>query len=709
MKHGSAAAGRSKSARAVGAEQRTLFRFSAIPVNSLTMFVLTALAIALSAARIAGGEEGMDKTALETTPGGGRSWIVGRTIMEPGLKGGFDETSVKDASIIFHGGKWHVFFTARGLGRASTGYACASTLEGLKTAPRRELLQTGIRENGYACAPQILYFSPHRKWYLIFQIFTGKRTHSPFYMTTETIADPDSWTEPKSLVVMDEDAKWIDFWMICDEEYAYLFYTRNHNDVCFRRARIADFPSGFGKPETVFSGIHEAVHIYKVKDAARYHMIYEVRTKSDVRSFGLAEAENLAGPWRDVAREYATGSQLAYPDGIEEWTDEVSHGEAIRTGYDEKMEYDPSETFLVVQGLKAGEHRGSYADLPWRTGVIKLNTRTRKVEPWTAKKAGEWYTKTGSIKGFNYLPRSAVNTTEMWQADTFDPKTIDQELSWAQDAGYNSLRVFLQYIVWRDDPDGMLARFEKFLSIADSRGMKVMPVLFCDCSFAGKEPYTGRQDAPIPGVHNSGWTPSPGLKRVVDRSAWPDLKSYVMDVVGKFANDERILVWDLYNEPGNSGMGEKSLPLCEAIFRWARSANPSQPLTIAPWADFNSDMSRRLMEWSDVITFHGYDPPAGIRTKIEICGRYGRPVICTEWLHRQSGNTFESILPIFAENRIGWYHWGLVAGRTQTFMPWGSKPGDPIPETWQHDVFHPDGKPYRESEIEMVGKWSAPR
>lgn len=336
-----------------------------------------------------------------------------------------------------------------------------------------------------------------------------------------------------------------------------------------------------------------------------------------------------------------------------------------------------------------------------------LRRPAKSVDPasgqrWTAEKAREWYESSGAIRGCNYLPRTAVNDTEMWQAETFDPKTIEQELGWAESLGYNGVRVFLQYVVWREDPAGFKKRMDRFLTIADTHGIRTMFILFDDCAFAGREPYLGKQDEPVPGVHNSGWVPSPGLKRVVDRSAWPNLERYVKDVVGRFGADRRVLVWDLYNEPGNSAMGEKSLPLVEATFAWARAARPTQPLTIAAWTNLRSRMSGRLMELSDVISFHGYDRPDGIRRKIAICREAGRPILCTEWLHRQSGNTFAAILPLFAENNVGWYHWGLVAGRTQTYFHWGSKKGSPVPKIWQHDVLHPDGTPYDPKEMQLL-------
>lgn len=325
------------------------------------------------------------------------------------------------------------------------------------------------------------------------------------------------------------------------------------------------------------------------------------------------------------------------------------------------------------------------------------------MKKWPAEQANAWYERVGVIKGCNYLPRTAVNMTEMWQAETFDPDTMDEELGWAREIGFNSVRVFIQYLVWQDDPEGLKARIDQFLSITDRHDMSVMLILFCDCAFSGKEPYLGKQDEPVPGVHNSQWVPSPGLKRVTDRSVWPDLKKYVQDIVGAFGNDRRVLIWDLYNEPGMSDMGENSIPLLRATFEWAREVGPEQPLTAGPFAhEFTDNVSGAALDLSDVITFHNYQPADELGHYLSVCERNNRPVLCTEWLRRQHKNTFQSMLPIFAEHHIGWYNWGLVAGRTQTYLCWESKPGDPDPEIWQHDILHPDGTPYDPAEIPLI-------
>ncbi len=319
---------------------------------------------------------------------------------------------------------------------------------------------------------------------------------------------------------------------------------------------------------------------------------------------------------------------------------------------------------------------------------------------WSAEKANEWYGRQPWLVGCNFLPSTAVNDVEMWQKDTFDPETIDRELGWAQDLGYNSVRIFLNYVVWKDDPDGFKKRFDQFLAIADKSGISAMPIFFDDCAFAGREPEIGKQDAPVPGVHNSGWVASPGKSRVLDRGCWPDLEKYAKDMIGSFGRDRRIVFWDLYNEPGNDGMGNKSLPLVEAVFTWARAVEHDQPLSIGIWGG-PVEISNRQLELSDIITFHNYHGKDSVAKQIAELKKRGRPVICTEWMRRPN-SLFGTILPLFREERVGSYNWGLVNGRTQTHFPWGSKKGAPEPAVWFHDIFRKDGKPFDVQEIRVI-------
>ena len=325
---------------------------------------------------------------------------------------------------------------------------------------------------------------------------------------------------------------------------------------------------------------------------------------------------------------------------------------------------------------------------------------------WSAAKAEAWQAKQPWLFGFNFVPSTAVNDTEMWQAETFDIKTMDRELAWAEGLGYNSCRVFLQYIVWQQDPAGFKQRFERFLALAASHGLSVMPVLFDDCAFdANRDPYLGKQDDPLPGTSNARWVPSPGLKRVTDKAAWPELEKYVKDLVGSFKNDRRIVLWDLYNEPGNSGMGNQSLPLVEAAFDWARQAAAEQPLTVGVWGG-TKELSDKQIELSDVVSYHFYGDHAGMLRRIAWAKLDGRPVICTEWMARTLGAKYETELPLLKDEKVGCYNWGLVNGRTQCQYPWGSPKDAPEPKVWFHDLLHRDGSPKNSEEIAFIRKFT---
>lgn len=296
------------------------------------------------------------------------SWLVGPPVLTPGPIGSFDETAVKDPTIVFFESKWHLFYTARGQNRYHIGYVSAPTLETLNQAPRTLLKQLYGKTDRYAGAPQVFFFEPQNTWYLIYQ--TRDSNYQPVYSTTKTIAKPESWTPPKTLVKKGEKAKWIDFWIICDETAAYFFYTRNHRDVFVQTTSLKGFPHGFRNPQKVFSGIHEAVHIYKVKDKSEYHLIYELNINNE-RQFGLAVASKLNGYWKKSTDRYAVGDQLKYPPNATVWTEEVSHGELIRTGCNQLLEYNPQNTRFLIQGLRKINHHGPYTQLPWKLGIIE--------------------------------------------------------------------------------------------------------------------------------------------------------------------------------------------------------------------------------------------------------------------------------------------------------------------------------------------------
>jgi hypothetical protein len=339
---------------------------------------------------------------------------------------------------------------------------------------------------------------------------------------------------------------------------------------------------------------------------------------------------------------------------------------------------------------------------------------------WTAERANAWQQQAGWLVGSNYAPASAINQLEMWQAETWDPRAIDRELGWAQGLGFNTMRVFLHDLAYRQDPQGFLTRVDEFLAIASRHGIKPMFVLF-DAVW-DPFPRAGRQHQPVPGLHNSGWVQGPGAEILRDSARWGEmLEPYVRGVVGRFAGDRRVLAWDLFNEPdnGNGGSygaldlpnkGEMSMALLRRTFAWARAAGPTQPLTAAPWkGDWvdpsqTTPITRFMLDNSDVITFHSYEPLPSLQRQLPALKRLGRPVICTEYMARPRGSTFEAVLPYFKEQQVGGINWGFVSGKSQTIYPWDSwehaYPAEP--PVWFHDIFRADGTPYRASEVALI-------
>jgi hypothetical protein len=349
-----------------------------------------------------------------------------------------------------------------------------------------------------------------------------------------------------------------------------------------------------------------------------------------------------------------------------------------------------------------------------------LNSLSAETSRWTEEKARTWYEQQPWLVGSNYVPENAINQLEMWQAETFDPSQIDKELGWAEGIGMNTMRVFLHDLVWQQNPSGFKQRIDQFLQISSRHHIKPLFVLFDSCW--DPNPKLGMQHPPIPGVHNSGWVQSPGAAGLKDPSQEPRLKAYVEGVIGAFANDSRILGWDVWNEPAgtNEGSYEKEElknkvqfveVLLPKVFAWARESNPSQPLTSGVWdIDFEkgtafNKLQRTQLENSDVISFHNYSWPEVFEKEIVFLQKFNRPVICTEYMARSAGSTFDTVLPLAKKYHAGAINWGFVAGKTQTYYPWDSWQHPYVlsqPTVWFHEVLHTDGTPYREAEVKLI-------
>jgi hypothetical protein len=339
---------------------------------------------------------------------------------------------------------------------------------------------------------------------------------------------------------------------------------------------------------------------------------------------------------------------------------------------------------------------------------------------WTPERAAAWQKEKGWLVGANFIPSTAINQLEMWQADTFDAATIDRELGWASGLGFNSMRVFLHDLLWKQDSAAFIRRIEQFLEIADRHRIGVMFVLLD--GVWDPHPQLGPQRAPKPHVHNSGWVQGPGAAILRDPARHDELRPYVQGVLQRFRADRRVHAWDLFNEPDNLNSDayrsqeipnkeEMSVVLTRKVFAWAREINPNQPLTVGPWQgeDFTdagpkTALGRLALDESDIISFHAYTDAVGLAKRIAALRPYGRPLLCTEYLAREFGSTIQAVLPVFRASDVAAYTWGLVAGKSQTIYPWSSwtKLFTAEPPVWHHDLFRRDGTAFDDRELKVI-------
>jgi hypothetical protein len=339
---------------------------------------------------------------------------------------------------------------------------------------------------------------------------------------------------------------------------------------------------------------------------------------------------------------------------------------------------------------------------------------------WSSATAQQWGAQQPWLVGANFLPSDAINQLEMWQPDTFNPAEIDREFGWAESLGMNTMRVFLHDLLWQQDAHGFTTRIDQFLSIANRHHIRPVFVIFDSCW--DPNPQLGPQHPPLPGIHNSGWVQSPGAHALATPAEHERLRIYVQGVIGHFANDQRILAWDLWNEPDNTNASSYSRfepknkialveELLPQVFNWARAMHPTQPLTSGVWTgDWAVDgkltiMTRIQLEQSDIISFHNYGFGEEFEKRIHELRTYNRPILCTEYMARGAGSLFDTILPIAKHEHVAVINWGLVAGKSQTYLPWDSWAHPYInqdPPVWFHDIFRQDGTPYRQAEVDQL-------
>jgi hypothetical protein len=320
---------------------------------------------------------------------------------------------------------------------------------------------------------------------------------------------------------------------------------------------------------------------------------------------------------------------------------------------------------------------------------------------WTTERAWAWYKSKPWIVGWNYMPSTSVNAIEWWQDETHvTDSNINRELGLGQQLGYNSIMVYVPYIVWVKDSAYLKNRFSRFLTIAANHQMTVSPIFYDDVGFKAGEPSLGDQGEPNPSVLMSQWTADPGPTLSVSTAERTKFKRYIQDFIRTYGQDSRILLWNMYNEPGNTGMGIRTFPLVELSFQWAREIGPSQPLTCSEWGNYVNPWPYDL---SDVCSFHGYTNNAGLSSDISKLRCTQRPIICTEWLARGNpGTDILKDLPLFKRMGVGTFQWSLINGQMHCERSWSSfgSYNDP----WFHDVLYNIGKPYRADEVDAIRK-----
>ena len=350
--------------------------------------------------------------------------------------------------------------------------------------------------------------------------------------------------------------------------------------------------------------------------------------------------------------------------------------------------------FLAFQLSAVGKNKSEINQKPTSGGTV-----------WSIEKANSWYGQQPWLSGCNYQPCTAINQIEMWQAETFDPATIDKEMGWAEELGFNTMRVFLSSVVWKHDADGFKQRINQFLKICNKHKIRPLFVFFDDCWNA--ESAIGKQPDPKPGVHNSGWVRDPSTSlRAETTKLNPILEKYVKDILGTFKNDNRIMMWDLYNEPGNSANGILSLPLLKNAFKWAREINPSQPLTVGVWKINSLEMNALnafQISNSDIVTYHNYGNETDHETWVNLLKIHERPLICTEYMARKNDSYFQKVMPMLKHQNVGAINWGFVSGKTNTIFAWSEPlPDQKEPSIWFHDIYRQDHTPFDTAEISLI-------
>jgi hypothetical protein len=351
---------------------------------------------------------------------------------------------------------------------------------------------------------------------------------------------------------------------------------------------------------------------------------------------------------------------------------------------------------------------------------------------WSKERAWEWYNCRPWFRGCNYMSADCANRVDQWQELGFEErfKTTEEELKLMQKTGFNTVRLILEYVVWKEEHDGFMERFDRYLSLCAKYGLSCMIVLANDCmppkTELWKMPYVGEQKYDWGyhggkkhsqhGIHHE---PAPHFY-LDEENSREDYFKMVREIVSRYKNDKRICIWDIYNEPGIA-LGREATPIVEKVFELVRACDPIQPVTSALWRGEQilsgeyDELHAFMLENSDIISYHSYSDYGSNIRMIKRLKEYGRPIVNSEWLGRCLHNTVQEMFPLFYLEKIGCFNWGFVAGKYQTYEPWNGTwqayEADPTIDVdftkWFHDLYRPNHYPYDPKETELIRRFCA--
>ena len=359
---------------------------------------------------------------------------------------------------------------------------------------------------------------------------------------------------------------------------------------------------------------------------------------------------------------------------------------------------------------------------------------------WTEDEIWAWYKEHDWISGFNYVPSTSLGGM-LYVLQEYDHENVFQkvkkEIELAASLGLNSVRVLLPFYLWRKQHDTFFKNLDEFIELLDNNGMTMMPILFNDCTVPRsqyKEPILGPQPEPVPGFFDGTDANSfdietqtggnIGYNEIDEPEMEPVVEQYVKELAARYGQDSRIIIWNVWNEIGNSSREDLSLPMLRKVFAWLREMDVSQPLTSELWgAQVNGDsyytwlndphifgeVDKVSVELSDIVTFHYYGDYYHSKLFIQYLRQFNRPLINTEWMHRPLGCYMETHLPLWKKEKIGSYFFSLVNGKPQMHIVWDFiKPYPSVDQKlWMHDLFHSDFTPYDEGEIACLKEYNA--